>query len=143
MRTIANQLMTLFFLGLGTIFAQDIPQSQVPSVIVNNFKAEFPKASDLEWEHKGNQYIVDFEIGWFTDYKAWFTTSGKLIKYSVEISKRHLPKAITNVIKKQYKGYRIDDVKKIIENGVEFFEVEIEKGNDELELTYSKHGKLI
>ena len=44
--------------------AQDIPQSQVPSIIVNKFNKEFPKASDIEWEMDGNLYNVDFEMGW-------------------------------------------------------------------------------
>lgn len=143
MKTKAFQLLAILMITTGTIFAQDIPESQVPSVIVNNFKKEFPKATDVEWEREGDQYSVEFEIGWFTDYEAWFTASGKLFKYKEEISERDLPKEIKNAIKTQYKGYRIDDVKKITENGVETYKVEIEKGNDERNLLFSKNGTLI
>lgn len=143
MKTIAIQLMAVIFLGPGTVLAQDIPESQVPSVILNSFKKEFPKANDVEWELEGEHYNVDFEIGWFTDYEAWFSASGKVMRYTMEISDGDLPKAVTHAIKNQYKGYRLDDAKKIIENGVETYEVEIEKGNDERDLTFSKEGKLI
>ncbi|MDD2635732.1 MAG: PepSY-like domain-containing protein [Bacteroidales bacterium] len=143
MKTKVIKLMAVFFLAVGTAVAQDIPESQVPSLIVNNFKKEFPKATDVEWEREGDIYNVDFEIGLFTDYEAWFTASGTLIKCSMEIPAGDLPKAVTNSIKKEYKGYRIDEAKKIIKNGVETYEVEIEKGNDERELVYSKNGKLI
>lgn len=143
MKTKTIQLLAIFFLGTGTIFAQDIPESQVPSVIVNSFKKEFPKASDVEWERQGDQYNVDFEIGWFTDYEAWFTASGKLIRYTEDISEGDLPKTVKHAIKNQYKGYRIEDAKKIIENGVETYSVEIEKGNDERDLVFSTNGKLI
>ena len=68
MKTKLIQMMAILFLGTTSIFAQDLTESQVPSVIVNNFKKEFPKASDVEWEKKGEQYNVEFEIGWGIDY---------------------------------------------------------------------------
>lgn len=142
MKTKSIQLMAMFILGIGTIFAQDIPESQVPSVIVNNFKKEFPKANDAEWERKGDQYNVDFELGWLTDYEAWYSASGKQIRYTMEVSYGDLPKAVTKAIKSQYAGYRVDDAKKIVEKEKVTYKVDIENGNHELELVYSKDGKL-
>lgn len=143
MKSKTIQLVALMVLGTGTIFAQDIPSSQVPSVIVNNFKKEFPKANDIEWEMQGDLYNVDFEIGWFTDYEAWFTASGKLVKQTQEISKSDIPKAVANAIKTQYKEYRIEDAKKIIEDGVETYKVELEKWDEDFDVIYSKNGNLI
>lgn len=143
MKTKSIQIMIVIFLSSTSIFAQDILESQVPSVILNNFKKDFPKAKDVEWDRQGDQYNVDFEIGWVTDYEAWYSSSGKLNKYTKEISEKDLPKAVKNLIKNQYKGYHIDDVKKITENGLETYDVEIKKGNDELELILSGKGKLI
>jgi hypothetical protein len=130
-------------LGTASLFAQDVSESQVPSVILNNFKKAFPKASDVEWERQGEQYNVDFEIGFFNDYEAWFDASGKMIKYSEDISKSDVPQAIKESIKKQFDGFRIDDADKITENKVDTFLIEIEKGNDERKLLFSKDGKLI
>ena len=143
MKSKTIQLVTLFLLGTGTIFAQDLLTSQVPSVIVNNLKKEFPKAKDIEWEREGDLYNADFQIGWFTDYEAWFTASGKLTKLTQEISKSDLPKAVTDAIKTQYKDYRIDDSKKIVENGVETYKIELEKWNENFDVIYSKNGNLI
>lgn len=130
-------------IATASVFAQDVQESEVPSVILNTFKKEFPKASDVEWERKGELYNVDFEIGFFSDYEAWFDASGKMIKYSEEISESDLPQAIKEAIKNQFDGYRIDDVEKITENNTETFLVEIEKGNDEKHLAFSKDGKLV
>jgi len=143
MRTRTIQLMAVFFLGIGSVFAQDIPESQVPSVIVNNFKKQFPKAGDIEWERQGNQYNVEFEIGFFTDYEAWYTASGELIRYSEEIPNSKLPADIKQAIKNQFEEYRIDDAKKFVENNVETYYVEIEKGKNEQNLVFSKDGKLL
>ena len=141
MKTI--KFLAIAFLLTGVANAQDMPQSQVPSVVVNSFKKEFPKAGDIEWEKQNDQYNVEFEIGFFTDYEAWFDATGKLIRYTQDISGSKLPEAVKNAIKKQYKGYRIDDAKKITENKVVTHSVEIEKGNDELKLVFSTDGKLI
>ena len=117
MKSKTIQLVAISFLSIGTIFAQDVPTSQVPSVIINNFKKEFPKAHDIDWEMQGDLYNVDFEIEWFTDYEAWFNA--------------------------QYKEYRIEDAKKIIENGVETYKVELEKWDEDFDVIYSKNGNLI
>ena len=143
MKSKTIKIVVLLILGTGTIFAQDIPKSQVPSVIVNNFKKEFTKANDVEWERQGDLYNVDFEIGLFTDYEAWYNASGKLVKQTQEISKSDLPKAVINAIKTQYKEYSIDDVKKIIEDGVETYKVELEKWDEDFDVIYSKNGNLI
>lgn len=143
MRAITIQLMAVFFLGAGPVFAQDIQESQVPSVIVNNFKKQFSSARDIDWERQGNQYNVDFEIGFFTDYEAWYTASGELIRYSEEIPKSKLPSAIKMAVKSQFEGYRIEDAKKFVENNEETYYVEIEKGRDEQDLFFSKDGKLL
>jgi uncharacterized protein (DUF2249 family) len=143
MKTKVIQLMAVFLLGTGAMFAQDMPESQVPSVIVNNFKKEFPKAYDVEWEKKGEQYNVEFEIGTGTDYEAWFTNSGKLIKYKQEITITNLPQAIKDAIHTNYPGFRIGEAKKYVENGVETYKVEIEKGSEELKLLFSKDGKIL
>ena len=143
MKSKTIQLVAISFLSIGTIFAQDVPTSQVPSVIINNFKKEFPKAHDIDWEMQGDLYNVDFEIEWFTDYEAWFNASGKLVKQTQEISKSDLPKAVINSIKTQYKEYRIEDAKKIIENGVETYKDELEKWDEDFHVIYSKNGNLI
>jgi hypothetical protein len=137
------QLLALIFMGTSFVFAQDVPESEVPSVIVNSFKKEFPKARDVEWELKGDQYNVEFEIGFFSDYEAWFDSSGKLLKYTEEISKSDLPEAVKETIKSQFAGYRIDDAEKIVENGVETYEVEIEKKDDERKLVFTKDGTIL
>ena len=42
--------------------AQEMPKSEVPSVVLNNFNTQFSKATDIEWSKKRDFYHVDFEI---------------------------------------------------------------------------------
>ena len=43
-------------------FAQHMPQSQVPAVVVNSFQQKFPKAKGVDWELKAGLYEAEFEI---------------------------------------------------------------------------------
>lgn len=143
MKKRAVQLLAVILMASGTLVAQDIRQSEVPSIVVNNFKKEFPKAKDVEWELKGEVYNVEFEIGFFSDFEAWFDTSGKLIKYEQEIPNRKIPKAIIEAVKNQFEGYRIDDAKMLVENNITTYLLEIERKDDELNVAFTKEGKLI
>lgn len=141
MKTI--KIVTLLLILSGTAFAQDINPDQVPSVILNSFKKEFPKASDVEWERQGNQYQVEFEIGFFSDFEAWYDATGKQIRYSEDLWKRDLPDAVKAKVKQDYPGYHIDDAKKFVENDTISYWVEIEKGRDEHKLLLDTNGNLI
>ncbi len=80
----------------SAVVAQDLLQSDVPSVVVNNFQKAFPKVYDVEWELKGELYEVDFETGVSIDHEAWYDKTGKLVKHKQEIAKTDLPKAVLN-----------------------------------------------
>jgi hypothetical protein len=137
-----KKIMIIAGLMLGTVltYAQDIAESQVPSVVLNNFKKEFPKASDVEWEQKGVGFEVDYEIG-FVDHEAWFDNTGKMIKHVEDIKVQDLPESVRNVIKKEYDGHRASDAKKITQEDQVTYQVELEKGNVEWKITFSTTGK--
>lgn len=126
---------------LGTVlsYGQDIPSAQVPSVVLNNFKTEFPKAADIEWEQKGSGYEVDFEIG-LTDHEARFDSTGRIAKHTEDLKVRDLPQSIQSSVKQSYKEYRVTDVKKITEGSEITYELELEKGKAEWKVTFNAAG---
>lgn len=137
--TILTATLCLLFLGA---FAQDIPQSQVPSVIVNSFKQGFPKASDVEWELKGELHEVEFEIG-FVEYKARYNNTGKLTWLKQQIKANELPAEINAAIQKEFSGYRISDVEKIDEQGTISYKMELKKMNEEWKVIFDSKGKML
>ncbi|MXV38325.1 hypothetical protein GO491_06485 [Flavobacteriaceae bacterium Ap0902] len=141
-----NKILTiasLFVLGLGTSYAQEIAQNQVPDVIQTSFQQKFPKASDIEWEKEGNLYKVEFEIGWSQDYDAWYDARGNLVKYKAEVAEKDLPAAITNAIKSNYPVYKIDDADMYVENGKTVYKIEIEKADEKRDIYLDKNGKTV
>lgn len=136
-------LLALMMITTGTVFAQDIPQSEVPEAVMKSFNQKFPKASDVEWERKGDLFEVDFDMNFFADHDARFDASGNLIRHKEEIAKKDLPKAVASAISSQFSEYRIDDVDRITENGKTTYKVELEKGSEDRKVVFSEDGSLV
>ena len=129
-------------LGIVISFAQDVKETDVPSVVLNSFKKEFSKANDVEWEIKGDVYDVEFDVG-FADHEAWFDNTGKMIKHEEEIKTAGLPETVSSVLRKEYKPYQISDVKKIEIESKVVYQLDLKNGNEEWKMTFDSTGKLV
>ena len=128
----------------GTTFAQDLRPNQVPSAIQQEFQKSFPEASDVEWEKEMNHYDVEFEVGLLgTDHEAWYDENGKLLRHEEEISKRDLPKEVTNTINKEFDGFRIGDVTKITKGDQVNYTMELENRDEEWDVAIDANGKIL
>ncbi|WPR75017.1 PepSY-like domain-containing protein [Algoriphagus sp. NG3] len=143
MKTQITLISTALTLISIATFAQDIHPSEVPSIVVNNFKKEFPRASDIEWELDGNNYKVDFEIGWGTDHGTWYDTAGNMLKHEEEIPKSNLPNEVIFKIKSDFKDLRIDGSKKITEGTEVTYQVELENFTEEWKVFFSSTGEVL
>ena len=122
--------------------AQEVPESLVPSVVVNAFQQKFPKASDIEWEKKGELYEVEFDLV-FKDHKALIDGTGKMVKHKEEINSSDLPAAVKETIKKGFSSYKIDDTDRIETEGLVIYKVELESPSEERKIYIGEDGKLI
>lgn len=143
-----KKLLTLSALAISlmstTVYGQDIPQSQVPSLVVTSFQQAFSKAADVEWEKEGDLYNVSFEIGMFgPDHEAWYDAAGKLVKHEEEISKGDLPQPVQATIKSDFDGYRVDDVKKITAGSDVIYLMELKKQLEDWNVTIDAAGKVV
>lgn len=139
-------LMSIIALAIGVtnIFAQDIPQSQVPSLVLNSFQQKYPKAYDVEWELKGDLYKVEFEKSLLgDDVEVWFDKSGKVVRSKEEISKSELPKAVLDKIDAEFKASIIKDVEKFNENGIISYKVEIKTIREEWDVLFDEKGNIL
>jgi uncharacterized membrane protein YkoI len=135
-------IILLLSASAGTLNAQEISHSDVPSVVSNALKAKFPKATDLEWELRADIYNAEFEIG-NIDHDVWIDKSGKILEHKEEIQKSELPQSISDNLTKEFTNYKIDDVSRIEKNGTVAYEVDIDGQGDDRIVTYSADGKVI
>ena len=124
------------------LHAQHLTPAQVPAAITTAFNQTFPKAMDIEWKQKGEQYKVEWETGLFrNDHEAWYDAAGKLLRHEEEAAASDLPEAVKAAIAKEFPGYRSDDVKRIEAEGATTWIVELQNGPEEWKVAYDAAGK--
>lgn len=142
MKKCISIVMTVLAFGIFNMAsAQKIQKSEVPSVILNQFNVQFPKAKDVEWKIVGQQYKVEFELPRDKDHDVWYNSGGEIVKHKEELQKKDLPESIRKQINQEYKDYKIDDVDRITEGKSVVYVVEVEKRGTEIKLRYDQNGK--
>lgn len=128
--------------GLHSIAtAQDIPQSQIPSVVLNAFQSKFQNTKDLEWEVKGELYKAEFEIG-SRKHEVWINKSGAITRHKEDFPKSQLPEAIRAKLAKDFKDYKVDDADKIEADGKIFYQVDLDSPQGKRKLLFTADGQL-
>ena len=137
---------TLMFivLAIGLVSvaeAQDISQNEVPSVVLNEFQSKYPKATDVEWNLSSDLYQVEFEVD-RKDHDLWIDKSGAIKKQKIDIPQAQLPDVIKQKIGSEFKGYQIDDIDRIEEDGKVSFLVDLDGKVDDREVLFTEDGKI-
>ncbi|MCL1867437.1 MAG: PepSY-like domain-containing protein [Paludibacter sp.] len=110
-------------------------QNTVPSSsLQQKFQADFPKASDIEWETANGIYEVEFEIR-FHDFKAFYDNDGNLLMVVEEIRNSALPAVVQNTAKAKYPKFMIEDIRKIRRGTETVYKLEMEKSFSDMEVT--------
>jgi hypothetical protein len=135
-------LTLILALSASSLFAtaQDLKETEVPSVVVNSFKGQFTNALKTEWEKKGNNYEAEFEVG-TVEHAVILDPSGKVLMQEQDIANTELPAAVTNAIKQNYKGYELDEAEKVEYNGQAYYKVELTRYFLGKDLVFSADGK--
>ncbi len=136
-------IMSLFvFTGCDDNDDRTHPDSQE---VENTFKAMYPDASRVDWERKGDYWIVDF---WKNakEMEAWFDLNGEWYQTETDLIYTDLPEAVKTAFQSgEYKDWRVDDVDLIERKDTEkFYVLDVEKkGSPDYDLHYSIEGTLI
>lgn len=125
----------------SVLIAQDIPQANVPSVVLNTFQSKFPNATDVDWELEEGVYKVEFKIG-KRGHDLWIDKSGKIKKQKEDFPKSQLPAAISEKLKSDFSAYKIDDVDKIEQDGKVLYKVELDSPTGERDVWFNPDGSI-
>lgn len=119
----------------GNVNAQKIPGSEVPTVVKEALMKAYSNPMDVEWEKKGENYKVEFDVG-RRDHELWINPAGNIIRHKEDIASTDLPMAITNKLMLEYSDYTIDEVEKLTVDNRVLYKVELEReaGNTKEEL---------
>lgn len=134
---------TMAFLLSTACMGQEISQQEVPSIILNHFKKNFPKATDIDWELKSDLYQVEFEVDKNREQEIWYDTQGVVVKEEVEISRHEIPEKILAVIEKEYSRFQLEEVKKVRENKHIEYHLDLESKAEDWDVVFTPDGELL
>jgi hypothetical protein len=112
-----------------------------PAKPATKFKADFPKASDVEWEVADSIYEVEFDVR-FRDWKAYYDAEGNLLMTVEEIYRSELPAVVKNAAEAKYPKYHFEDIDKIRRGTEVFYKIEMERHDTEVELLIQSNGTI-
>lgn len=126
----------------------DVNYNDVPSQILNNFKAKYPNVNNVEWERKGNYYVADFTYN-MDDMDVWFSASDSsiaMIENDYGKNMFRIPGEVSKAFAESEYGYwTVDDIKYYERTkSNSFYLIEVEKtGQKDMDLYYNPDGTLI
>lgn len=118
-------------------------QQKVPAEVQKSFNQKFPESKSVKWEmENASEWEAEFKMNG-KEKSAGFDLQGNWQQTETEIKVAELPDAITNAIRTQFAGYKVEEPEMLeMANGEVAYEVELEKGKEEWEAVFATDGSL-
>lgn len=110
----------------GNVNAQKMPASEVPTVVKDALMKAYSNPMDVEWEKKGDNYKVEFDVGKL-EHELWISPAGDIMRHKEDVASTDLPTAIMNKLMMEYSGFTIDEVEKLTVGTRVLYKVELGK----------------
>jgi len=124
-------------------FGQEIPESDVPSLVLNEFKKEYPNATDIEWKQVEDLFKVEFDKNKKYELEVWYDETGNPVKYEEEIPQNQLPEKVLSKVNGEFKDYKVKEVEMITENNSVIYEIEFRSKSEKIEVTFNPEGEIL
>ena len=133
---------TVFGLALLLLHACDADK-KVPEKVKTSFEQKFPDAKNVEWAMENDtEWEAEFTMNG-VDYSSNFTVAGEWTETEFEIKITELPEAVQIVIDSNYSDYNIEGIESSETKEGVVYEIALEKGESNVELSISKEGVLL
>ncbi len=116
----------------------------VSAELQNAFSDKYPDTRVMKWETEGGHYVAEFYNDRY-EADAWFTPDGVWQMTETDLPYNALPAAVRNAFQSsQYAQWRVDDVDMVERRAMEtVYVIEVESGNQEIDLHYNVDGILV
>lgn len=109
-----KNLLTIIALALGlSAAAQTVSESEVPAVIRNSVKNEYPNIKVQEWRKDGNRYEVEYAINGVGACLV-YDKSGSYIESEKKIGFQEIPHSIQQYVAAKMAGQKISEASRIV-----------------------------
>jgi len=142
-KTMKTPMIAMLLLAGLTSTAQDKDIVNVPEAVKSAFAQRFPKAEGTKWELEDK---TDYEAGFKqagVKYSAKFSATGAWMETEHKIKKEALPELVQKALAANYAGYKVEGAEQAETPEGMFYEVDLEKGEQEMEVLFSADGKVV
>ncbi|MCB9222587.1 MAG: PepSY-like domain-containing protein [Crocinitomicaceae bacterium] len=123
--------------------AQEHANTNVPETVKDAFTAKFPNVSKADWEMENDdEWEAEFKQNG-TDYSAKFALDGRWLETEYKIKASQLPAEVSATLDRDFSGYKIEKAEVAETPDGEVYEIEIEKGESDMEVVIDGSGKVI
>ena len=115
----------------------------IPTKIQDAFNAKFPNAKFIKWDKENDsEWEAEFKVDG-VEHSANFSENGTWKETEFEIKKNQLPPAVKETLERDFSGYEIESAEMTETPELIAYEVEIEKGEETMEVVIDGNGKVI
>ena len=133
---------TVIGLALLLVYACDADK-KVPEKVKTSFAQKFPDAKNIEWAMENDtEWEAEFTMNG-VDYSSNFTVAGEWTETEYEMKINELPEVVQTVINSDYSDYNIEGIESSETKDGVVYEIALEKGESNVELSISKEGVLL
>lgn len=148
MKTLTS--ITLLFLALTIIFAGCAKESvdsaadvlNIPQQAKDAFKTDFSDAKGAKWHKTGEYFAATYEEN-DLERVVYYDAKGQEVAREMELNPSELMPAITSYIAQHYPSHTIAEAELSKVPKGTFYEVELEAGDEEVELIFDEQGSFI
>jgi len=133
----------ILFVVFSIFSAPTFSQKSAPENVKKEFAGKFPAAQNVKWSsEEDNEWEAEFKMNG-KEMSASYNNSGKWLETETEISSKELPAAITASLKKEFGGYKTDEISLLESPELKGYEIALKKGESSLEVVFDKNGLVL
>ena len=126
----------------GSVFAQNISQSNVPAVVLNAFQINFPGAEDVKWKLEKGNYRVEYRVNSKIHHLS-MDNKGQMLKHSQDLYASEIPKAVLETIRSKEAYFDLHDADRFEEGYKIVYEINFKKDGKEHFFWINEKGELL
>jgi len=116
--------------------------NRAPEKVKAAFNQKFPKAKKVEWEKENeSEWEAEFKVDG-EEYSANFSSDGEWMETEYEIKESEIPANIRAILNQNFTDYKIEEPEIAETPAGKSYEMEIEMGEEEFEVTIDSKGNL-
>lgn len=134
-------LALLSLLLLTSCDEDDNLHTRIPSVVLNAFHSEYPRALEVGWIERDSLFQVDFEVG-DEDLSSLLNAEGQIVGIKSEISLKDIPMEVLSGLQKNFGNSELDEPELVEINDEIFYQLEVDKILFDEKIVLDERGKI-